>query len=254
MNQVPISVSVIGHNEAKYLPDFFESLQWADEIVFVDCESSDNSIEIAKKYTDRVFSRPNLENLNINKTYGIDHTSNNWVMYLDPDEIIPPETYDWILKEIQNPKHDAYLFPRKNHLLGKWLKHGSQYPDYQLRLFKKDKARFPCKHVHEKLEVSGTTGKSAYPMLHYSYPTVESLVRKLNFYSSFEAENMAKDSEKKASAFNYIFLKPAVRSFKRLILKGGILDGLQGFIAVFFDAVSYPIRYFKYVEIRKKKS
>lgn len=254
MNPVPISVSVIGHNEANYLPEFFESLKWADEVVFVDCESTDNSLELAKKFATKVFSRPNLENLNINKTYGIDNTSNTWVMYLDPDEIIPSETVEWILEEIQNPKHDAYLFPRKNHLLGKWLKHGSQYPDYQLRLFRKDKARFPNKHVHEKLEVSGTIGKSLFPMLHYSYPTVESLVRKLNFYSSFEAKNMADDPARKASALNYIFLKPIFRSFKRYFIKGGILDGLPGFIAVFFDAVSYPIRYFKFVQLRKRKS
>ena len=248
-----ISISIIGYNEAENLPQCFESIHWADEIVFVDCESDDNSVEIAKKYTDKVFSRSNLANLNINKSFGIEQTTSLWIFYLDPDEIIPEDTANWIGEEIKNPQYDAYLFPRKNHILGGWLKHGSQYPDYQLRLFRKDKAHFPCEHVHEKLQVDGEIGKSKYPMLHYPYPNLEIFLKKFNFYTGFEAKFLLENPPSKLSGINYIFLKPFFRFVKRYFIKGGFLDGFPGFVAAFFDMINYPVRYFKYIELKRMK-
>ncbi len=99
-----ITVSIIGHNEAENLPACLDTVTWADEIVFVDCESNDNSIEIAKKYTSKVFSKPNNRNLNINKQFGLDQCTSDWILYLDPDELIPQETAEWIKKEIQKTR------------------------------------------------------------------------------------------------------------------------------------------------------
>ena len=93
-----ISISIIGHNEAKNLAGCLASLDWADEIIFVDCESEDNSLEIARRFTSKVFSRPNVQNLNINKQFGIDQSTSSWILYLDPDERIPPETEIWIMR------------------------------------------------------------------------------------------------------------------------------------------------------------
>jgi glycosyltransferase involved in cell wall biosynthesis len=249
-----ISISIIGYNEAENLPQCFESIRWADEIVFIDCESDDNSLEIARRYTDKVFSRPNLENLNVNKSFGIEQTTSSWVLYLDPDEVIPEETAQWIIKEINRPQFDAYLFPRKNHILGTWLKHGSQYPDYQLRLFRKDKAHFPCDHVHEKLQVDGTIGKSKFPMLHYPYPNLDIFLKKFNFYTSFEAKFLIENPPSKLSSVKFIFFTPFIRFIKRYLIKGGFLDGFPGFVAAFFDMINFPVRYFKYIELLRKKN
>jgi len=247
-----ISISVIGHNEAQNLARCFESLDWADEIVFVDCESEDDSIKIARKYTDKIFSRRNLENLNINKSFGIEQTVSSWVFYLDPDEIIPEETSSWIQEELLNPRYDAYYFPRKNHILGRWLKHGSQYPDYQLRLFKKDKAHFPLKHVHERLQVDGAIGKSIYAILHYPYPDLDIFLKKFNFYTTFEAKFLLENPPSKLSSVNFVFFKPLCRFLKRYLIKGGFLDGFAGFVTAFFDMINFPVRYFKYIELKKK--
>ena len=183
MSAETISISIIGYNEAENLTACLEALNWVDEIIFVDCESQDNSLEIARRYTTKVYSRPNVRNLNINKQFAIDQCNSSWVIYLDPDEIIPPETADWIREMIQTSSHAAFYFPRKNYMLGHWLKYGGQYPDFQLRLFRRGKARFPCKHVHERLEVSGTIGKSTFDLLHYPYRTLEQVVNKFNFYT-----------------------------------------------------------------------
>jgi glycosyltransferase involved in cell wall biosynthesis len=253
-NIYKITISLIGHNEAENLPQCLESLKWADEIIYVDCESSDNSLEIAREYTNRVFTRPNLRNLNINKSFGIDQSNSLWVLYLDPDEIIPGQTAQWIKNEIKNPVNDAYLFPRKNHILGSWLKRGSQYPDYQLRLFRKDRAHFPCKHVHERLQVDGSTGKASYPILHHPYPTLETYIKKFNFYTSFEAIYLYENPPSKLSGIKYILFKPLSRFFKRYLFNLGFLDGFPGLLAAFFDMINFPMRYFKYLELKRKNS
>ncbi len=251
-NIFKVTISLIGHNEAENLPQCLESLKWADEIIYVDCESSDNSLEIAREYTDRVFTRPNLRNLNVNKSFGIDQSTSLWVLYLDPDEMIPGQTGQWIKEEINNPTYDAYLFPRKNHILGSWLKHGSQYPDYQLRLFRKDKAHFPCKHVHERLQVDGFTGKSQHPILHHPYPTLETYIKKFNFYTSFEALYLYENPPPKLSGIKFIILKPLSRFVKRYLFNLGFLDGFPGLLAAFFDMINFPMRYFKYLELKRK--
>jgi len=248
---ITLSVSIIGYNEAENLPACLESVTWANEIVFVDCESEDNSLEIAKKYTSKVFSKPNDRNLNINKQYGIAQCTSDWILYLDPDEIIPQETAEWIKKEIENTSYSAFQFPRKNHMLGQWLKYGGQYPDNQLRLFKRGDAHFPCKHIHEKLIVNGIVGKSPYSILHHPYPTLETYINKFNFYTTFEAIFLVEKPPSVLGWINYLFFKPITRFFKRYFLYGGFLDGFGGLIAAFFDMINFPVRYFKYMEMKR---
>ena len=130
------------------------------------------------------------------------------------------------------------------------MEHGSQYPDYQLRLFRKDRAKFPCRHVHERLEVNGTIGKSPQPMLHFPYPNLDVFLKKFNFYTSFEASYLAENPPSFFSGFNFILFKPLARFIKRYMIKGGFLDGFPGFVAAFFDMINFPVRYFKYIEIR----
>jgi glycosyltransferase involved in cell wall biosynthesis len=253
MTKKTISISIIGHNEAKNLPGCFESITWADEIVFVDCGSDDNSIDIAKKYTSKVFSKDNNRNLNINKQFGIDQCASDWIFYLDPDEIVPEETAFWIKKEIQDTKYNAYQFNRKNHMLGRWLKYGGQYPDTQLRLFERGKAKFPCKHVHEKLEVTGNIGRAPCDFLHHPYPTLEVYISKFNFYTTFEASFLLENSSLLLPGLNYLLLKPLTRFIKRYILYRGFLDGYAGFVAAFFDMINFPVRYLKYIEMKNNR-
>jgi len=254
MSSETITISIIGYNEAKNLPGCLAALDWADEIIFVDCESEDNSLEIARRFTSRVFSRPNARNLNINKQFGIDQSTSTWIFYLDPDERIPPETVTWIKETIQNPRHNAYYFPRKNYMLGRWLRFGGQYPDHQLRLFRRGKAQFPCKHVHERLEVNGSTGKCPYDLLHHPYPTLIQVIDKFNFYTTFEAIYLAESQPSSLAGINYLLIKPISRFMKRYFLYGGFIDGYSGFVAAFFDMLNFPVRYLKYIELSRKNN
>ncbi len=138
-------------------------------------------------------------------------------------------------------------------MLGQWLKHGGQFPDNQLRLFKRGSAHFPCNHVHERLEVKGTIGNSPYCILHHPYPTIETYIKKFNFYTTFEASFLFENSPSVLSGINFLIFKPFFRFFKGYILYRGFLDGFGGFVAAFFDMINFPVRYLKYLEMKRQK-
>lgn len=254
-----LTISIVGHNEAYHLEELLPELIWANEIIYVDAGSSDNSISIAKKYTDKVFARKNNSNLNVNKSVGIENATQDWIFYLDPDERIPQELKEEILQIISsNSAFVAYKLSRKNHFFGKWLKYGSQYPDKQLRLFRNGKAKFPNKHVHEKLQIDGSIGNLKNDMLHFAYLSTSQFIKKFDFYTTFDSEFMFNNDVEITlkNTFIYIFHKPITRFFRRFILKRGFKDGFYGFWCALFDAMGYAVRYVKLYEIyeNKKKS
>ena len=248
-----LSVSIIGHNEVDHLRELIPQLKWATEIVYVDCESQDDSLEVARELGCRVFSRPNNTNLNVNKSFAVEQTTVDWVFYLDPDERLP----ELLVKEIEevpeNTSYTAFRLNRRNHYFGNWLRHGSQYPDTQLRLFRKGSASFPNQHVHEKLVVAGNIGKLKYDMLHFPYRNISQFLSKFDFYSGVEAGYLW-DAGVKITAGNsihFLLLKPFSRFLRRYLLKGGCRDGFPGLFCAIFDALNFVIRYFKLWELTR---
>ncbi|PIU83797.1 MAG: glycosyltransferase family 2 protein, partial [Elusimicrobia bacterium CG06_land_8_20_14_3_00_38_11] len=200
-----ISVSIIGHNEEKNIERCLESVRWADEIIFVDCASKDKTVEIAKKYTTKIFYKENNPNLNVNKQFGIEQCNGDWILYLDPDEVVTEELKNEILSEVsrfQLAKFrlksgiGGFLIPRKDFYFGKFLRFGGKYPDYQLRIFKKGFAKFLCKNVHEKVSIDGQILKLKSPMLHYPYQDISDMLKKSNFYTSRKAEYLFSQNKK----------------------------------------------------------
>ncbi|MFC1561636.1 glycosyltransferase family 2 protein [candidate division KSB1 bacterium] len=252
-----LSVSIIGHNEAHCLNRCFNSVKDADEIVYVDCESSDNSVEVARHYTSNIYTKENNPNLNVNKSFGFSKATKDWILYIDPDEIIPRELFDEIKHLlISDPGYDGYYIPRKNHYFGKWLRWGAQYPDYQLRLFRKGKGAFENLHVHEKIKIESKVGHLRNPMLHYPYETVSQFIRKFDFYTTFEANYLAQNSVNISltSTVKRIIFRPFLRFFKRYFIKLGFLDGFPGLFAAFGDAAVSVTSYVKLWELHKSKS
>ena len=250
-----IAFSLIGHNEAHNLPRALESIRWADEVIYVDCGSSDGSAEVARGYTSRVFSRPNNSNLNVNKSYGIQQATADWVFYLDPDEVISPPLAGEIRAAIAaNPSENAFSLPRRNFYLGGWLRYGGQYPDIQLRLFRRGKARFPNRHVHEKLEVDGAVGSLREPMSHYTNPTMTEVMNKLEFYSSFNAGLMREGGRKPtvAMALRYLFWMPVTRFLRRYFLKRGFRDGWPGLTVAIIDGLEIQLRFLKFCDLSRQ--
>jgi glycosyltransferase involved in cell wall biosynthesis len=244
-----IAFTLIGHNEAHNLPRTLESVRWADQLVYVDCESSDGSADIARRYTPHVLSRPNVPNLNLNKNVAIAQATTDWVFLLDADEVVPPALAGEIRRALDAaPSASAFRLPRRNLFCGRWVRHGGQYPDYQTRLFRRGAARFPGRHLHERLTVDGAVGTLSEPLDHYTVDTPLTAIRKMNFNSSFNAAELVRAGRRPGPciALQYLLLKPADRFLRRYLLKGGFLDGWPGLMVATIDCIDFPFRLFKF--------
>ncbi len=252
-----ISFSLIAHNEEHNIKRCLESIKWADEIILVDCASTDKTVRIAKKYTKKIYHQKNNPNLNINKSFGISKAKHNWIFYIDPDEEVSLDLKNKILKILQNDSlFNAYRMPRKNFYIFNFLKYGGNYPDYQIRLFKKNHAKFLKKHVHEKLIIKGETGTLKTPLLHYPYNTIKEYIKKLNFYTNFQADFWHVNKKKiNIIGLLYIFfIKSYIKFIKKYILKFGFLDGMAGLFAAFSNSLTIIISNFKLFELYQKKN
>ncbi len=249
-----LGVAILAHNEAANISLAIASVSWAEQIVVVDAASDDKTGDIARSLGAQVFSEPNHPNLNINKNIAIENCNTEWVLVLDADEVISDLLAGEIRKVMTDGLFDGFLIPRRNHVLGKWVKHGSQYPDFQLRLFRKSKGRFKAEHVHERLKVDGTIGYLNEPMDHHPYPDLATMIRKNEFYARFEASGLL-DKGVRVGAAGLLwrgFLKPLGRALRRLFFKGGILDGAPGVILVAFDFWNNVLRHLLLWEMSHK--
>lgn len=251
-----ISFTLIAHNEEQNIKNCLESIKWADEIIVIDCDSTDKTVQIAKKYTNKIYYRKNNPNLNINKSYGIAKAKNNWIFYIDPDEVISTELRGEIKLILENNSiYSAFKIPRKNYFIFKFLKFGGNYPDYQLRFFKKTLAYFPNKHVHEKLIVNGKIGTLTKSLLHFPYKSIKEYIKKLNFYTDFQA-NYWFQHNKKVNFLNLlyiVFIKANIKFINKYFIKLGFLDSASGLFASLTNSFTLIISYFKLFELIKKK-
>lgn len=177
-----LSVVVSTYNRAESLRRTLASVaRFADEIVVVNSGSTDNTVEVAKQYTSRVFARANNPMLNVNKNYGFTKATGDWILNLDDDEVIPEDLAQEIKRRIKKVPEDlcGFWIQRKNIIFGTWIRHGLWWPDKQLRLFKKGMGAFPQKHVHEYIEVQGKTDTLSASFVHYNYDNVYQYLQKM---------------------------------------------------------------------------
>ncbi|NPA55380.1 MAG: glycosyltransferase family 2 protein [Epsilonproteobacteria bacterium] len=215
-----ISAVILTKNSQKYLKEVLESVAFCDEVIIYDSGSEDDTIEIAKSYSNTVIQvDTNWQGFGKHKQKAVDLASNEWVFVLDSDEVVTKELQQEILLSIQNAQFDAYKVPRLNNFFGKWIKHGGLYPDYSIRLFKKDICFFNDRVVHEAVECNNT-GVLRSHFLHYAYDTVDEFIAKQNKYSS-----LFHKSNKLKAVFS-----PFWTFFRMYILKMGFLDGWEGFV------------------------
>lgn len=249
-----ISVVISAFNEEKMIEDCLKSVKSvADEIIFVDNTSSDKTVQIAKKYTDKIFVRPNDPvMLNRNKNFGFAKATGDWIVSLDADERLTPQLSAEIRPTVnrQPSTVNGYEIPRKNIIFGKWIQHSIWWPDYNLRLFRKGKGKFAEKHVHEKLDVKGEVGKLKNPMVHYNYQTVTQFINKLNkTYTESETDNFLKEG--KSISWYDAIRWPTSDFVKTFFLQKGYKDSLHGLVLSLFQAF-YALVFFAKVWERKE--
>ena len=232
-----ISAVVSAYNEEKNIDRCLRSLKFVDEIIFVDNQSVDNTFKIAKKYTDKVYSQKNdPQNIDIQKNFGFDKVSNDWILSIDADEEVSSELAEEIKSVIKNSKDaSGYWIPRKNFMFGKWISENTGwYPDYQLRLFKKGKGKYESKHVHEDLKLGGHTEKLSSYIIHHNYESIAQFVNKIMIYAPNEAEEYIKNGYK----FSYYdaIRFPVDDFLKWFFSRKGYKDGFHGLMLSFLMA------------------
>lgn len=231
-----VSVVISAYNEEKKLEDCLKSVKdVASEIIVIDNTSSDKTNQIAKKYTDKVFIHENNVMLNVNKNFGFTKVTGKWILNLDADERVTDELSKEILDLDENMSTNGFLIPRKNILFGKWIRHSIWWPDYQLRLFKKNKGKFEEKHVHELLTLEGDAEKLTAPIEHLNYQTISQYLYKLeHIYTESEVENIIKSNKK--LGWHDALRMPAQDFMKTYFFQQGYKDGLHGLVLSLLQA------------------
>jgi glycosyltransferase involved in cell wall biosynthesis len=238
-----ISVIVITYNEQKNIRKCLSSIDWADEIVVVDSGSTDDTKRIASEFTRKVLDIK-WEGFGMAKDFARDQATCQWILSLDADEVVTEDLKEEIQRVIASPEAvNGYHIPRRSNFLGRWIEHGGWYPDYVLRLFRKDKARFTHSAVHERVEVDGEKGHLNNALMHHTDPNFDHYLGKLNRYTSLAAEELFKKG-KRAKVWDVIF-RPLAVFLKMYLAKRGFLDGFLGFILAVSSAFHVFSKYVK---------
>lgn len=223
-----LTVIIITYNEEENIRDCLESVRWADEVVIFDSYSNDNTVKICREYTEKIFFNEWL-GFGKQKNLCIEKASFDWILNLDADERITPELKGEIQDALnRDNEYDGYYIARKNYFNKKWIRYGGWYPDFNLRLFKKERGRFKEREVHEKIELEGRTGYFKKPLEHHTYKDIGDFLRRLNKYSTLSARELYKN--KKRAGYSDILLRPPFTFFKMYILKRGFFDGYLGLL------------------------
>lgn len=249
-----ISAFIVCFNEAHQIRRALESIRFCDEIIVVDSGSTDSTVEIAKEFTNKIHHRDWTGHVD-QKAYALSLCTKEWVLNIDADEVITPKLQEEILEWIQTGKADSeqisgFKINRVVFHLGKWFRKGVWYPEYRLRLMRRDKTTWGGMDPHEKAIVEGKIYKLKGELEHYSYESLSDHISRLNKYSSTVAANLAQRG-KTASVFD-VAIRPLARFIKGFFLKKGFLEGFPGFIVSVLEAYYVFLKYIKLWELNRR--
>jgi len=243
-----LSVIVITKNEERNIEDCLNSVRWADEIVVVDGGSEDKTLELARKFTSKVFVKP-WEGYGASKNFALEQCTGSWILWLDADERVTQE----LGKEIQfvtaqqSPPTSVYEMPRKAYFLGKWIRHCGWYPGYVPRLFQRGAGKFSENKVHEKFEFDGEMGRLRSDLLHFTDPNIKHYLEKFNRYTTLAADEMLE--KRTIFRVSQLIVKPVWVFIRMYVVKLGFLDGIQGFILSVLSSCYVFTKYAKLWEL-----
>ena len=246
---IPLSVVTIVHNEEKNIESCLESTKlWADEHIIVDDFSDDKTVQLARKYTDKVFQRKmDIEGRHRNWAY--QKAKNEWVLSLDADERVTEELKKEISDVItRNSGFNAYSIPIRTYIGDYWVRYGGWYPAGKLRLFKKSKFKYEEVGVHPRIILEGKCGHLTKDIIHRGYSDFYDLFSGLNRQTSLEAEKWF--NERRRVGIVEILWKVCDRFFRAYIRKKGYRDGIVGFIVALNGALYQILSYAKYWEMK----
>jgi glycosyltransferase involved in cell wall biosynthesis len=245
-----LSACVICFNEEGNIARCLSSLDRVDEVVVVDSGSTDRTVEIARSFTNRIFHR-DWTGYADQKNFAMSQARGDWILSVDADEEISPDLKQEIDRVLSSRPRDAgFKIPRRSFYQGRWINHSGFYPDRQLRLFRRDRARWVRLRVHERVDVDGTVGKLERDLLHYPYNGVISgQLKTVDAFSTL----FAKDLRDQGAGFHLwlLLVRPIFKFLEVYVLKKGFLDGVPGLIIAVTSAYALFVRYVKVREMEK---
>ncbi len=247
-----ISAVLITYNEEDKIQRALGSLQSvSDEIVVVDSDSTDTTVELCSRYTDRILTK-SWQGYRDQKQFATDQASHEWVLSLDADEALSPQLEDEILQwKEQDDNFEGYYLPRKTFFMGRWIEHTTWYPDWQLRLFRKSQGRWGGGRVHESFRVTGPTARFKGQLYHHTYASFSEYLEQLERFSSLAARDRFEEGQR-ARWFHVLFHPPAI-FLKNYLLRQGFLDGKPGLTVSVLAAVSSLFKVLKLWEIQSEQ-
>jgi len=251
---VKISASIIVFNEEENIADLCETVAWADEIVIVDSSSTDKTVEIARKYTDKVFQHEFLGYKDKHE-FADAHTSGDWILWIDADERVTPElreSLESLKTKPDNELPDGFWIKRRTWYMDRWIKHSGWYPDYQMRFYRKSASYWDGVAPHETARVRGRTENLENgEFLHNTKRDLSEHTRVLNWYATIAAEQLA---GKGRTAGGFTIVIGALSGFFRsYIVKQGFRDGIPGLIIAMFTGYGVFLKYAKVWEQNNAK-
>ncbi len=238
-----LSVITITLNEERNIEACLESVRWADEIIVLDSGSNDRTVELARRYTEKV-ERVAWKGYGATKNMALERATGEWVLWLDADERVTPELAEEIRTLLAGAPSDAgFAIARRAFFLGRWIKHCGWYPARVVRLFRRASARFSEQRVHEGLVIQGPIGQTRHDLLHYTDPDLHHYFEKFNTYTSLAAEDLR--AAGRTATILDLLVRPPFMFFKMYILKLGVLDGVEGFILCVLSSAYVFTKYAK---------
>jgi glycosyltransferase involved in cell wall biosynthesis len=249
-DKIPLSVAIITKDEADNLPDCLRSVSFAGQVVVVDSGSTDGTVQLASDLGCEVFEVP-WTRFGPQKQTAVDRSRHPWILVLDADERIPPETAEVIKGIVEGRDTGAagYSFPRKNYFQGRWVRHMGWWPDRIVRLFRRGAGRMSEATVHESVQVDGPVAALDVPIEHFTEGRFSKILTKIDHYSTLGAQEAF--AEGRRASIGEAVLRAELAFLQNYILRLGFLDGRQGFILSVTDSVNKFFKYAKLSELNR---
>jgi len=242
---------LITRNASAVLDACLESLAFADEILIVDSQSTDGTLDIAARRGARIVQKEWL-GFGRQKQFAVDQARHDWVLCLDADERVSDALAGSIRRALEAPVSPGYRMARRNRFLGRWLSHGEGYPDWSPRLFNRLNARWSDDLVHEKVLYAVTPGTLEGDLMHDSSDDLATYLDRQNRYTTLAARQAYELG--KSSGLFHLLLSPVVRFFKFYVLRLGFLDGVPGLLHISIGCMNSYMKYAKLLELKKAET
>lgn len=252
MSEVPATATIIVLNESRNIVPCIKSVDFFDEVLVIDSGSTDGTAELARSAGATVLENP-WPGYGPQKQFALEHARNDWIFSLDADERVSEELRDVIIALFAGePGAAGYSINRRNHFMGRPLRHGEGYPDWCLRLFSRTCGGWSSDPVHERVLLQGRIDRLAGDLDHYSEGSLAEYLSKQNSYTTLQARHLH-NKGRRSSLFK-LTTSPIVRFFKFYVLRLGFLDGVPGLVHICIGCFNSFCKYAKLRELDQTAS